>query len=250
MNKNDRVVTKDNYKQIVLRRMIMICWILLAICFIVKIFGGNFFNIVCNNQRFIKVCTYIDNTFWYFIVGFIFSYIGNLLLWFSMKRMLKCSFKEFIILTLIILVLYIIQYIFQSVGWLSISLIMSIIKFILIPLFIFKINWKNVLIVNVFDIGFQLISSFTKGISISNTIYDSALIGLIFLIDYFIMITLLYLYSYNTNKKGEYIMGFLGSWFLHKDIAELEALLPTLKNEDEKKACEKRIAELKAKKNK
>ena len=43
-------------------------------------------------------------------------------------------------------------------------------------------------------------------------------------------------------------MGLFGNnWWLHKPLAELEALLPTLKNEDERKACEKRIAKLKEK---
>lgn len=36
------VVTEDNYKQIVLKRMIIICWVILFVCFIIKIFGGDF----------------------------------------------------------------------------------------------------------------------------------------------------------------------------------------------------------------
>ena len=42
-------------------------------------------------------------------------------------------------------------------------------------------------------------------------------------------------------------MGMFGGWFLHATVAELEAILPTLKDEEEIKECEKRIAELKEK---
>ena len=40
-------------------------------------------------------------------------------------------------------------------------------------------------------------------------------------------------------------MGLFGSWFLHKTVAELEAILPTLKDENEIKACKERIEQLK-----
>lgn len=46
-------------------------------------------------------------------------------------------------------------------------------------------------------------------------------------------------------------MGIFGNnWWLHKPLAELEALLPTIKDADERKACEKRIAKLKEKNSK
>ena len=43
---NLKVVTNDNYKQKVLQRMILVCWIILLICFVIKLFGGNFFAFV------------------------------------------------------------------------------------------------------------------------------------------------------------------------------------------------------------
>ena len=44
------VTTKDKYNRVI-KRSIILCWIALAICFIVKIFGGNFFEIVVHNDR-------------------------------------------------------------------------------------------------------------------------------------------------------------------------------------------------------
>ena len=44
------VTTKDKYNRVI-KRSIILCWIALAICFIVKILGGNFFEIVVHNDR-------------------------------------------------------------------------------------------------------------------------------------------------------------------------------------------------------
>lgn len=39
------VTTKDKYNRVI-KRSIILCWIALAICFIVKIFGGNFLRLL------------------------------------------------------------------------------------------------------------------------------------------------------------------------------------------------------------
>lgn len=238
--KNREVVTKDNYKQIVLRRAIILCWVLLAICFIVKIFGGNFFNIVCENERFIKVCDYIENTFWYYVVSFISYYIINILIWLSVIRETHFKLKQICILSVILLLGYIIKCI-NSIAGLIVDMC-----FIFIP-FLFKAKWYNILLGFVLDFVFQFVSIIVKDLSLFNFIDENVVISLIFLIDYYIMLVLYYLYS---NILKERNMGLFGRWWLHKSLAELEALLPTLKDEDERKACEKRIAKLKEKEEK
>ena len=47
-----------------LRRVIIISWISLALCFVIKIFGGNFFEIICENPNYKALCEYADNNFW------------------------------------------------------------------------------------------------------------------------------------------------------------------------------------------
>lgn len=56
------VTTKDKYNRVI-KRSIILCWIALAICFIVKIFGGNFFEIVVHNDRFTAVCGFCQKSF-------------------------------------------------------------------------------------------------------------------------------------------------------------------------------------------
>ena len=55
-------ITKDNYQEVVLKRSIIACWIILIICFAIKLFGGNYFGIVCTNDKFLSICNYIDNS--------------------------------------------------------------------------------------------------------------------------------------------------------------------------------------------
>lgn len=245
--KDKEVVTKENYKQVVLKRAIILCWVLLAVCFVVKIFGGNFFNIICENERFIKVCTYIENTFWYYVISFISNCLGTLLLWLSMARQIRFSKKDFIISLTIILILYIIQCVLIQFNALLSSMLISVLKFVILPLFVFRFNWKQVLLVSLCDVLFQFMTLTIKSLSLVKVLSENVLISLIFMIDYYIMLTLCFLYFYYTNKNKEKFMGLFGSWWLHKPLAELEALLPTLKDEDERKACEKRIAKLKEK---
>lgn len=187
------VVTKDNYKQIVLKRMIIVCWILLAVCFVVKIFGGNFFNIICENKGFIKVCDYIENTFWYYVVTFITSYIGNYFLWLIMFDKEKFPKKQFWILNLIFIITFICQSILYHFGLSNFIFIISLIRYVIVPL-CFKCSWKRVLVVNILDIVFQLITMITKSIAILQ--FDTnVIIALIFMIDYYIMLVLSYLYN-------------------------------------------------------
>ena len=63
-----------DYKEIILKRAIILCWILLIICFIIKLCGGNYFNIMCNNENFIRFCNFIENSIIKYII-YLFSFI-------------------------------------------------------------------------------------------------------------------------------------------------------------------------------
>ena len=237
--KDKEVVTKENYKQVVLKRAIILCWVLLAVCFVVKIFGGNFFNIVCENERFIKVCNFIENTFWYYIIAIIFFIANNFLVWLAMMGQLKFNKKDTIILVLFLIAFNIVQNLLQTIiNPLIISFLSTIIRCFIIPIFVFKIKFKRVLIIFCLDFAFQFCTMIIKSLAMFKVISNNFLITIIYMIDYYIMLVLMYLYLYERNKNKEIIMGIFGNWWLHKPLAELEALLPTLKDEDERKACE------------
>lgn len=246
---NEEEITKDNYKPKLFKRMIILCWVVLGLCFIVKLFGGNFFNIVCQDERFIKFCNYIQNSFWYYIVSFVFYCLNTILIWLAMFRCLMFNKKSLFIAIIIIAIIYCLQVLCQIYfNSLLVSFVFTILRYIIIPICLFKFKIKNVIIISILDVCTQFITIIIKDLSIIKVLDENVLISLIFMIDYYIMTILIYLYSYYTKKNKEIkIMGLFGGWWLHKPLAELEALLPTLTDEKEINACKKRIEKLKAK---
>lgn len=218
------VVTGDNYKQIVLKRMIILCWVLLAICFFVKLFGGNFFAFI--GER--KVAEYIATNLWLFsIVQFIFYSFGT---FFVLSTIYKNNYKLLniisIILSYTIKLLATLQIIPTYFGFIG-----ELIFVILIPIFINKKEWYVPIVLNILIIIFQVISLFTKNLGIVDFPYENV-VAYVYMIDYYIMVVLMYLYL----KRRNFNMT-LGLWFLSKDKAQLEAYKDILVKKHEKRVA-------------
>lgn len=185
---------KDKYKTLILA-----CWIVLLSCFIIKILGGNFFEIMCNNKTFINICNFIENTFLYYVVVFINFYIGAI---FYYKAILqKDNLKgKYLFIHLILLVIWIIKLLVNNNVILA--LLTDLLFTIIIPIILDRTKWKRAIFGSLLTLGFQVISLITKNIGLK-IIDDNVLITLIFMIDYYIMMILYYLYSIKKLKKGE-----------------------------------------------
>jgi len=200
---NKVAITMDNYKQIMLKRAIITCWIVLIICFIIKIFGGNFFAIVCNNERFIKVCEYIDNSILRYIEGYI-TYIESSLILLLIISDDKRVFTINNLLYLISCTLYWAIKILIELNVIEIStLLYNIIDFAIlyILLIIFGRKYLYSLIAIALMLIFTIISAITKNIGIDGSITESSVVANIFLIDYYIMLILTYLYSIKLRRR-------------------------------------------------
>ena len=181
---------KDKYKV-----LIRSCWALLLVCFIIKIFGGNLFEIACENEIFISICNYIDsNTFLRITINCIIALILDSLTLLAIMQTTKYNkLQAFIILPLIII---------SSICYWYAPIIKTILELIFmigIPL-IYKVNWKRILLGLLLVLIFQQISLFTK--NIGGIVLDSnnSLVSFIMYIDVFIMLILYYLYA---NKRKE-----------------------------------------------
>lgn len=194
MNKKIKLTSKS------LKRIINIQWLFLIIYMIIKFLGGNYFEIVCENQGFINACNFIDNNLWCkIIVCTITSYIMFYFFYLAILQKLFFNKKQLIIFLIIIPVETIIKLFTNDL----ISIIIDNIMFFLIPL-IFKIISKEkftlkfillyYLLGNGLNLLFQFISAFVRNLSI--TILDeNTLISLILSFDVFIMLSLYYSYS-------------------------------------------------------
>ena len=112
-----------------LRRVIVISWISLALCFVIKIFGGNFFEIMCQNQRYKDVCNYVESHYWSkIIISFTSSMLCELLYILAIIEKYKLSVKELIITTMVVLCSCLMQIFF--VQW---SFITDVIMLFVLP---------------------------------------------------------------------------------------------------------------------
>lgn len=177
-----------------LKRVIIVCWIALAICFAIKIFGGNFFEIVCENENFIKVCEFADNHIWaYYIISLLYCYVSNYFLILAMCGKWKFSRNELIIFSITVATVCGIKLFSTTLG-----IIFDIWQAVIMPcLFTLKQPKRHlwVLAGNISILLFQLISMFIKNLSLGIATNNGLLIGIIYCIDVTIMIFLYYLYT-------------------------------------------------------
>ena len=235
--KNKIVTNEKDYKVKTLLRAITICWCLLALCAVIKLFCSDFFEIVCKNESFISFCNYIDNNIWSRLVIYLIS--GSITNGLFLLAILEKPFfnkKELILLIITIIIGSVVK-LFSVVG----GLIIDVWQFFILPL-IMKGNWKRIIVANIFNVVFQAVSMFIRNISLSKILpNESMLIALIFAIDVYIMLGLYYLYTLLKKEKEK--MG----WWLGGLFANDLATLKTMKLEIETKIenC-KDIKEIKA----
>lgn len=188
-------------KERYLKRVIVVCWIALAICFGIKLFGGNLFEIMCNNENFIKVCEYADSHIWAdFVLSSLYCFMSMYFLVLAMCGKYKYERWELIILIITVLVGTLVKLYSNILG-----LFFDVWQGIIMPC-IFTIKnpkrHKFVVLGNVLLFVFQAVSMFIKNIEIDIITEYGILTTMIYSIDVVLMILIYYLYS-NTiiNKK-------------------------------------------------
>lgn len=189
-------------KERYLKRVIVVCWIALAICFGIKLFGGNLFEIMCENENFIKVCEYADNHFWaYYLINALYCFVS--LYFFTLAICGKKSFRKWELLVVIVTVIVgtLIKYFNRYVG-----LVFDVWQFIIMPC-VFTLDNKRrhiyVIPANILLFVFQAISMFVKNIEFGILTDKGLLISMIYSIDVLLMVLLYYGYSNVIIMKGE-----------------------------------------------
>lgn len=180
--------------------IICISWIALIICLIIKLFGGNWFELWLNNDKFISFCEFVDNTQWLKMILACVIYLGTgypvLCIMLNNKVL---NLKE----TLIFIPLMIIK---SICGWyiLWLAYIIDMLIIVLLPLIFRKFkNWKMVIIGNILIILFQFLTLTIRnigfGVGFNNE--NIFLIQVLYQIDYYIMILLFYMYYFKFKSK-------------------------------------------------
>jgi len=191
----DKTNNKLTYGKRVLKRTILLCWILLFICFIIKLIGGNWFEVLCNNLKFISACSYVDtHIISQYFIGCVSTFITLSLYLLAILQRFRFNKKQTKLLIFVILIGTAVKIYNPLYG-----LIVDLIQLLILPL-LFRGKIKRTIIALSLNIIFQVISLITKNISIINFTTENILIAIIYSIDVYIMLLLYYLYS---NYKKE-----------------------------------------------
>lgn len=178
--------------------LITLSWILLIICLIIKLFGGNWFELNSDNNKFIEFCLYVDNNLWlkmilacviYLISGyFILSCVLN-------KKLDK---KLILIFFPLMILKSILNWYFSVLAF-----ILDLIILLVIPIILTK-NWKRVLISFVILNALQIITLITRnvgfGFNENSFNYNYFIIQTLYQIDYYVMLILWYLYTFKRKE--------------------------------------------------
>lgn len=176
---------KDKYKTLIIS-----CWVVLLCCFVVKLLGGNFFKIVCENEKFIKFCNFIDGNILKYVISFILYFISTYIYFLAIIKN-KVSKQKHIIIIISLILWWVIKLLLNNAQ--SIIFVLDILYMIFIPIIINKKIWLFSIISFFLNLAFQLISLLTKNIGIK-FVDETMFMAIIFNIDYYIMIVLFYLY--------------------------------------------------------
>ena len=187
-------------KERYLNRVIIVCWIALGICFGIKLFGGNLFEIMCENENFIKVCEYADSHWWaYYLISSIYCFAN--VYFFTLAIMQSSRYEKWQLIVVIATVFT--CNILKSFGTI-IGLIADVWQVILMP-FVFVIKerkkYKNILIANILLLVFQFVSAIVKNVDIVVMSNNRSLIAAIFSIDVILMVLLYFGYANLISRK-------------------------------------------------
>lgn len=178
-----------------LKVLIIVCWIAYIICLIIKLCGGNRFEIATSNETFIAICDYIDNTLWLkmMIACINFIIVGSIIILAILKQLFYKWYQALLFIPLMITA--------SIVGWYN-SIINSILSFViyLLPIIFIPKQWYRAIVGTCLLILFQFISLITKNV---NEIYlnnESTLVSIILQIDVIILSLIYYLYA-NARKE-------------------------------------------------
>ena len=175
------------------------CWLSLFAFWALKIFGGNFFEIMVENENFIRFCQYAENSWIRHIINFVTISIVNIFMYGAVRQ--KFFFKKyeliaFIVITISIWAIRFVPNFLLIHAWFAYSIV------IIYGIINNKGKAKlNGFIASVFDLAFTVLSMSVRNIPL--VICQNFIIGNILLIDMYIMYSLYYLYSNLLKIKKE-----------------------------------------------
>ena len=181
----------------VTRIAIILCWLSLFSFWSLKIFGGNFFEIMVENENFLKFSQAVQNTWLKYIVSFLSTSLAYYFLYGAVFKRVKFERKFLFFYIISVICVWCVSN-FVRITFIQFSFGYSVI--ILSSLIINKkISKLNGFICVFLDFVFSTVSMLTRSIELS--LIQDYLILMIGTIDLHIMYSLYFLYSILIKMK-------------------------------------------------
>ena len=201
MSESRPIVNKDRLQMYisVTKITIVLCWLSLFAFWAIKIFGGNWFEIMVENENFIKFSDAVQNTWFKYLVSLFTIVLCNFLMVGAIIQRFTFKGKDLII---ILLSIFSIWAVVNFSNFETLKLVYGYAVFTIIGLIRQK-GWKKIfgLLSVLLDFVFVTISMLTRNIKL-NFITDYLVI-LILMIDVYIMYFLYYLHFNLIRLKKE-----------------------------------------------
>ena len=186
-----------------LKRVIIVSWIGLAVCFLIKLFGGNLFEIASSNENFIAICNYADQHIWLnYILSCLYCFAS--LYFFTLAILQRTKYKWW---ELIIVIVTVLGGTAIKVFWNEIAgLIFDIWQLLIMPIIFLGKDFKkyfNIFIAIILLFSFQVISMYIKNMEFG-ILDGNSFVGMIYSLDVLIMIVLFFAYQ-NISVKDNNI---------------------------------------------
>ena len=181
------------------RTTITICWISLFVFWAIKIFGGNWFEIAVQNEKFVQVSNFIQNSWIKYLITFFTIGISNYFTLCAVCQKLYFRGKQALFAVAIIVSMWAIA------SFVDIDFLKSWYGYIAIIIFvaIYQTKWKKCLgvVAMILDFAFMTISMLVRNVDLY--VYSNYLLSLILVFDMYIMVFLYYLYCNLIKFKKE-----------------------------------------------
>lgn len=178
--------------------LILVSWVVLGICLIIKLFGGNWFELSVENEKFIAFCNFVDNTMWVkmTLACLIYLFTNYFIICILIDKQ-KLDKKLILIFLPLMITKSIISWYFTTI-----SFILDVVILIILPIIIGK-KWKRVIFGNLLVMAFQLLTIAIRNVSINFNLGNTVVENYLIQIDYYIMIILFYLYVFKNKRRKE-----------------------------------------------
>ena len=185
----------------IIKITIIICWVSLICFWLLKIFGGNLFEIMVENENFLKFSELVQNSWLKYLVSFITIGVAKYFTFGIITQQFKLTAKDLLYFCFFAISIWFVSH-FVPLGLIYFPSWYGYLLYIILGI-LYNKGWKKSLgiIAIALEFAFCTISMIVRNIPLE--LINNYFIGLVLSVDVYIMLALYYFYSILIRKEKE-----------------------------------------------